>query len=1194
MGIRLRAIASLAIFLVLITGCGATAPTPTGTPIPTATQTPPLPTTTPVSPAETATPAPMPTVQPILGDTRTRPADGMTMVYVPAGEFQMGSDDAEVDWALEMCNAYYQGPCERAWFENEQPAHSVVLDGFWLDRTEVTNAQYRRCEEAGVCRPPQQSDSDTRESYYGDGAYDDYPVVYVTWSQADAYCRWAGGRLPTEAEWEYAARGPEGHRYPWGDEYDGTRLNSCDVNCAYEWAEESFDDGYGDTAPVGSYPTGASWCGALDLAGNVWEYTADWYGAYAARGQTNPTGPSYGTAHAVRGDAAEGTRAVSRATARHGAESTRTYEYRGFRCASAAAPSQAMPAPTQEPVAATPVPSPAPTALPAILADSGQRLKGDRTFSIALGDLDRDGDLDAVLANYQTSAVVWWNDGTGTFEEGQRLGGETAHGVALGDLDGDGDLDAFLVHNGDADQVWWNDGTGGLVDSGQRLGQPEDWTTVVALGDVDGDGDLDALTVHYQQPVRMWLNDGRGVFTARDAGPGVDAAWVALGDVDGDGDLDVLVSFVENPDRVWLNDGDGTFADSGQSLDSPSGWGKPELGDLDGDGDLDAFVPNSVNGGAVWFNAGGAQGGAPGVFANSNQMLGKGNDATLGDMDGDGDLDAVTCEGLWLNDGVGTFVDSGPRFDVPACHHVWLGDIDGDGDLDALVESYEEDSEVWWNETRTPSGRHGEEGLYLGQQPPGLVPEVFAPGIVSIEDGKEYNIAFSPDLQEIFFVRRTPGGSDNRLWTCYLENGELTMPELAPFGYDTFETDPCFTPDGKRLYFNSRRPLPGEEALSDWPHVWFVDKTEAGWGEPHFLGPPLDDYEPVYLSMASDGTLYFTRSSPRGIYFSDLENGQYRAAQRLPDEINSVREVAHPAIAPDESYIIVNSAYEEGGHLVGSLYVSFKNPDGSWTEAANMHDALGASAADIYAMPRITPDGKYLFFEKYEPETDRSDIYWVSTAVVEGLRPPTPGPVVEAPRSAAPVLDGTIADSEWAAALRVELAGGDEAFLMHDEGYLYLALRTRGMTMGSPCLDRGDEVAILHASAALGTAVFRRDGAAWSQTRDFEWRCRATGDDAAAVQARREYLGQEGWLASNSYMGTPNEMEYQIAMPEGTLRLALFYRQGPDFDAVSSWPAGLDDGCREFLLAQGEPSGALSFSPERWVTVRGDPGVSGP
>jgi hypothetical protein len=361
--------------------------------------------------------------------------------------------------------------------------------------------------------------------------------------------------------------------------------------------------------------------------------------------------------------------------------------------------------PTREPVAtivaASPTPSVlrTPTALPVILADSERRLEGDRTFSIALGDLDRDGDLDAVVANYLSTGKVWWNDGTGVFGKGQNIGDETAHGVALGDLDGDGDLDAFIGHNGYFDQVWLNDGTGHLTDSGQQLGKPEDATTTVSLGDVDGDGDLDAFTTHYQQPVKLWLNDGSGVFAACNAGPGSDAARVAVGDVDGDGDLDALASFVENPDLVWLNDGHGAFADSGQELSGESGWGKATLGDVDGDGDLDAFVPNSVDGDAIWFNTGGAQGGTPGIFANSGQVLGKGKDATLGDIDGDGDLDAVTCGGLWLNSGDGAFSYAGTRFNVPGCGGVWLGDVDGDGDLDAFVGSHQRNNELWLNQT---------------------------------------------------------------------------------------------------------------------------------------------------------------------------------------------------------------------------------------------------------------------------------------------------------------------------------------------------------------------------------------------------------------------------------------------------------------------------------------------------------------
>jgi eukaryotic-like serine/threonine-protein kinase len=230
-----------------------------------------------VLPAKTSIP---PTLTPGIGSTLTG-KDGMTLLYVPAGEFTMGSD----------ADAY------------EQPAHTVYLDAFWIDQTEVTNAMYAKCVQDGPCSAPSSSKSSTRDRYYGNSQFDNYPVIYVHWFMASAYCKWREARLPTEAEWEKAARGENAFVYPWGNEFDGTRLNFCDKNCALDWANKSFDDGFADTSPVGNFPNGASPYGVLDMAGNVLEWVADWYSDtyYASSPTSNPLGPDSGVYRVARG-----------------------------------------------------------------------------------------------------------------------------------------------------------------------------------------------------------------------------------------------------------------------------------------------------------------------------------------------------------------------------------------------------------------------------------------------------------------------------------------------------------------------------------------------------------------------------------------------------------------------------------------------------------------------------------------------------------------------------------------------------------------------------------------------------------------------------------------------------------------------------------------------------------------------------
>jgi formylglycine-generating enzyme required for sulfatase activity len=214
---------------------------------------PPTATRTPI-PLTPTLESPTPTPNLDIGSTLIRSEDGVMMMYVPAGSFKMGIENYE-----------------------SNPINTVYLDAFWIDKTEVTNVMYTKCEQADACEQPHTTTSYSRSYYYGDPQYNYYPVVYVDWNQANAYCAWVNARLPTEAEWEKAARGTDGHKYPWGDAFDGTKANFCDVNCPLHWKEVDYNDGYPDTAPVASFINDLSPYGVFDMLGNVSEWVADWY-----------------------------------------------------------------------------------------------------------------------------------------------------------------------------------------------------------------------------------------------------------------------------------------------------------------------------------------------------------------------------------------------------------------------------------------------------------------------------------------------------------------------------------------------------------------------------------------------------------------------------------------------------------------------------------------------------------------------------------------------------------------------------------------------------------------------------------------------------------------------------------------------------------------------------------------------------
>ena len=223
--------------------------------------------------------------------------DGSEMVSVPAGEFLMGSKEGTVD---------------------EGPEHIVYLDAFYIDKYEINNTQYRKCVEAGRCTRLE------KRTNYDDPDFAHHPVVNVTWPWANVYCKWARKRLPTEAEWEKAARGTDGRMYPWGEEID------CD--------HAQFKDCGGQTVPIGSLPNGASPYGAFDMAGNVWEWVIDEWQEdyYQVSPSSNPQGPSHPRnireIHVFRGGSWSESADLLRSTYRSWYEPNAQYYNLGFRC----------------------------------------------------------------------------------------------------------------------------------------------------------------------------------------------------------------------------------------------------------------------------------------------------------------------------------------------------------------------------------------------------------------------------------------------------------------------------------------------------------------------------------------------------------------------------------------------------------------------------------------------------------------------------------------------------------------------------------------------------------------------------------------------------------------------------------------------------------------------------------------------
>jgi len=258
---------------------------------------------------------------PSVGPSPTIPAvspsaEADNMALIPAGKFTMGDS---VDQAMAECQKY-RPDCQQEWFATEAPAHIVDLPAFYMDVYEVTNVLYRACVTANSCKPPRLTGSATRSSYYDNAQYDNFPVVDVDWSNATAYCQWRGARLPSEAEWEKAARGTDERIFPWGN----NQIDPAYANYG--------DSKINDTVAVGSYASGKSPYGIYDLAGNVWEWVNDWYDVYPG-GNASASADFGQKLRVLRGGGWSDPGNTIRSAYRGQLDPTHSFGNIGFRCA---------------------------------------------------------------------------------------------------------------------------------------------------------------------------------------------------------------------------------------------------------------------------------------------------------------------------------------------------------------------------------------------------------------------------------------------------------------------------------------------------------------------------------------------------------------------------------------------------------------------------------------------------------------------------------------------------------------------------------------------------------------------------------------------------------------------------------------------------------------------------------------------
>ncbi|MBQ4822612.1 PD40 domain-containing protein [Aquimarina sp. MMG016] len=274
---------------------------------------------------------------------------------------------------------------------------------------------------------------------------------------------------------------------------------------------------------------------------------------------------------------------------------------------------------------------------------------------------------------------------------------------------------------------------------------------------------------------------------------------------------------------------------------------------------------------------------------------------------------------------------------------------------------------------------------YLGEEPPSLIPKVFAPDMISKPGESEFGSVFSKDGTEFFYGVDINGRAETRY--TRLEKDSWTTPKTIISHKSYGHNDPFLSPDEYRLYYISDRPLNGKGSNKDHD-IWYSEKRPYGWSKPINAGVNINsDRNEYYMSFTNDGTMYFSsnvaaeknNNSDFDIYTSKFIDGEFQKPKKLSDAVNTKAYEADVFVAPDESYIIF-CATRKNGLGRGDLYISFKNADGTWTPSKNMDEPINSKNHEL--CPFVTKDGKYLFY------TSNQDIYWVDAKIIQQYRSP--------------------------------------------------------------------------------------------------------------------------------------------------------------------------------------------------------------